>query len=155
MRFPPTPRIVAIGTAVLGVFALVTAGVTFATIPENPPGDGFAAGLAGIFVMIYLVAGVLALAEAGLLYLVVQTCTPREWPLRLLTLGAAVGGSAVFLLVSQYALSILWSLTGSYYVLRISSAFSMGLVFVPAGLICTGLGAVLQVVDGIRTETHS
>ncbi|PSQ25743.1 hypothetical protein BRD03_11610 [Halobacteriales archaeon QS_9_68_17] len=139
----PNPRFVALATARLGAVGVATAGIVSSRTPETPSGDGVAAGLGGILV-------VCAVAGAGLLCLVERTATPNEWPRRLLTAGAAAGG-AVVRLVGQHALTTPWALTGSTLVFRVDGV-GMGPALVPVGVACSGIKAVLQVVDTVRAR---
>ncbi|MFA9415560.1 hypothetical protein [Natrinema sp. HArc-T2] len=149
------PRRIALGTTLLGVVSLLTAVVLFTTIPETPPGDGFAAGLTGIFVFLYAVAGLLALVEGGLLYLVMRLWDPADWPRRLLTIGAVAGGVSVLLLIGPLLLlRLVESLFGRLIPLG-NVGLGIGLLLVPIGLVCSVLGLVVQLVDSssVRTRT--
>ncbi len=150
--YRPPPRTIAVATALLGTISLVTAALYFTTIPENPRGDGFAAGLIGLFVILYVVMGVLALVEAGLLILVNSLWDPAEWSRRLLTAGAVAGGLSIVLLVVPMLVAQVFEglLPG-----LITTGSGIGLLLVPIGIICSGLGAVVHLVDGFRTETRT
>ncbi|SEV94536.1 hypothetical protein [Natrinema salifodinae] len=144
------PRHVAAGTALLGAIGLLSAAFLFTTIPEEPPGDGFAAGLTGIFVLLYGVAGSLALAEAGLLALVTRLWAPTGRPRRLLMAGALAGGLAVVLLVGPVLLVRLFgALVGRPVLWGSEYALGLGLALVPVGIACSGLGVILQFVRSV------
>ncbi|WP_229380162.1 hypothetical protein [Haloterrigena salifodinae] len=144
------PRTIAAGTTVLGAISLLTAALFFETIPENPPGDGFAAGLTGLFVMLCVIVGLLALVEAGLLYLVARFREPADRPRRLLTLGAVAGGLSIILLVVPMLVSLAFDLF-----LPVGSVAGIGLLLVPIGVVFSGLGAVVQLVDEFRTDNRA
>ena len=144
------PRAIAAGTAMLGAISLLTAVLFFETIPENPPGDGFAAGLTGLFVMLCVIVGLLTLVEAGLLYLVTRFRKPADRPRRLLTLGAVAGSLSIVLLVVPMLVSLVFDLF-----LPVGSVAGIGLLLVPIGVIASGLGAVVQLVDEFRTDNRT
>lgn len=144
------PRAIAAGTAVLGAISLLTAVLFFETIPDNPPGDGFAAGLTGLFVMLCAIVGVLTIAEAGLLFLVTHFRDPTNLPRRLLTLGAVAGGLSIVLLVVPMLASLVFDLF-----LPLGSVVGIGLLLVPIGVIASGLGAVVQLVDEFRSDSRA
>jgi|GEM_PF-740220 len=148
------PRSVALGTALLGVVSLLTAVVLLTTIPEKPPGNGFAAGLTGIFVLLYAVVGLLALVEAGVLGLVTRLWVPAEWPRRLLMGGAAAGGLAVVLLVGPLLVSRL-AATLLGRLVPVGNALEIGLVLVPVGIGSTALGLALHLVEHVRTRART
>ncbi|WP_193569347.1 MULTISPECIES: hypothetical protein [Halostella] len=155
MVLSPTPRAVALGAGAVGTVGVTIAADILSNVPETPRGDGFAAGLAGIFAVVYAVAGSLAIAEAGLLYLVARTSAPEERPRQLLTLGVAAGGGAVLLLAVQYVLTTLWTLTGTHLFVRIDGPIGLGLALVPVGVVCSGLGAALQVSDTLGVGSRA
>ncbi|WP_339103842.1 hypothetical protein [Haloterrigena salinisoli] len=144
------PRAIAAGTAVLGAISLLTAALYFRTIPENPPGDGFAAGLTGLLVMLCVAVGALTLAEAGLLFLVTRLRDPAELPRRLLTLGAVAGSLSIVLLVVPMLGSLAFDA-----LLPVGSVAGIGLLFVPIGVLCSGLGVAIQLVDEFRPERRA
>ncbi|WP_049890611.1 hypothetical protein [Natrinema versiforme] len=148
----PLPRTIAAVTAVLGVVSLLTAALYFTTIPENPPGDGFAAGLTGLFVILCLVIGVLTLAEAGLLVLLAQFRDPTERTRQLLSIGAAAGSCSVVLLVVPMLIA---QVVGGLPPAVLTSGSGIGLLLVPVGIGCSGIGAVLHLVDEFRTENRA
>ncbi len=92
------PRTLASSTAILGAISLLTAAVLYVSVPENPPGDGFAAGITAIFAAVCVISGLLALAEAGLLFLVTRLWNPTARAQRFLTGGAVAGSLSVVLL---------------------------------------------------------
>ncbi|MFC6769483.1 hypothetical protein [Natrinema soli] len=128
--------------------SLLTAALLFAAIPENPPGDGFAAGLTGIFVLLSVITGVLALVEAGSLYFVTRLQEPSERSRRLLTIGAVAGSLSVLLLVVPVLVARVFD------ILVPGPAWGpgIGLVLVPIGIACSVLGVVFQLLDGSRTR---
>ncbi|WP_238717388.1 hypothetical protein [Natronorubrum halophilum] len=99
-----------------------------------------------------MVMGVLALVEAGLLILVNSLWDPAEWSRRLLTAGAVAGGLSIVLLVVPMLVAQVFEglLPG-----LITTGSGIGLLLVPIGIICSGLGAVVHLVDGFRTETRT
>lgn len=147
----PLPRSIAAVTALLGVVSLLTAVVYFTTIPENPPGDGFAAGLTGLFVILCLVIGVFTLAEAGFLFLLTQFRDPTERSRQLLSLGAAAGSFSVVLLVVPMLLA---QVVGGLPPAVLTSGSGIGLLLVPVGIGCSGIGAGLHLVEEFRSETR-
>ncbi|QLK25210.1 hypothetical protein HYG81_14070 [Natrinema zhouii] len=147
----PHPRSIAAATALLGVVSLLTAALYFTTIPEDPPGDGFAAGLVGLFVILCLIIGVLTLAEAGLLFLVTQFWDPADRSQQLLSIGAVAGGLSVVLLVVPMLIA---QVVGGLPPAFLTSGSGIGLLLVPVGIGCSGIGAVLHLVDEFRTETR-
>ncbi|WP_255682008.1 hypothetical protein [Natrinema sp. SYSU A 869] len=148
----PHPRPIAATTALLGVISLLTAVLYFITIPENPPGSGFAAGLTGLFVMLCILVGTLALIEAGLLFLVTRHWVPAERPRRLLVTGAVAGSLSVILLVIPMLVAwVFEGLVPSF----VAYGTGIGLVLVPIGIVCSGLGAILQLVDEVRTDPRA
>ncbi|WP_226481826.1 hypothetical protein [Natrinema amylolyticum] len=148
----PRPRPIAGATALLGVLSLVTAVLYFVTIPEDPPGDGFAAGLVGLFVILCLIVGVLALVEAGLLFLVTRRWDPAERPRRLLTAGAVAGGLSVLLLVVPMLVARVFEV---FVPSPVAYGTGLGLLLVPIGIVCSGLGAIIQLVDAVRTDARA
>ncbi|WP_374059691.1 hypothetical protein [Natrinema sp. H-ect4] len=142
---------VAAGTAALGVVSLLTAALLFAAIPENPPGDGFAAGLTGIFVLLSVIAGLLALVESGSLYFVTRLREPSERSQRALTIGAVAGSLSILLLVVPVLVARVFN------ILVPGPAWGpgIGLVLVPIGIGCSMLGVVFQLLDGSRTRART
>ncbi|MFA9501175.1 hypothetical protein ACERIM_00160 [Natrinema sp. H-ect1] len=145
----PRSRPIAAITALLAVLSFVTAVLYVETIPENPPGDGFAAGLTGLFVLLCVVVGVLALAEAGLLFLVDRVREPTERSRQLLTTGAVVGSLSVVVLIVPMLIAHVFDVFVPGYGLGI------GLLLVPIGILCSGVGALAQLVDEVRAKSGS
>lgn len=137
---------IAVVTALLGGVSFATAALLFTSIPDTPPGDGFAAGLTGIFVIVFALIGVLTLGEAGLLVLVTSLWNPAEQSRRLLTTGAVAGSLSVVLLAGP----ILVGRLSGMLVTGFAWITSVGLLFVQVGIVCSGLGIVFRVVNGPR-----
>ncbi|WP_226040740.1 hypothetical protein [Natrinema sp. DC36] len=131
--------------------SLLTAALLFAAIPENPPGDGFAAGLTGIFVLLSVIAGILALAEAGILYFSIRLREPSERSRRVLTIGAVAGSLSILLLVVPVLVARVFDML----VPGPAWGPGIGLVLVPIGIGCSVLGVVLQLFDGSRTRART
>ncbi|MDS0477571.1 hypothetical protein [Natrinema sp. 1APR25-10V2] len=145
------PRTLAAGTALLGAISLLTAAMLYVSVPENPPGDGFAAGIAAIFAVVCAVAGFIALAEAGLLFLVTRLWNPTARAQRFLTGGAVAGSLSVVLL----AVPVLVARSFDVLIPGPPWGLGIGLVLVPVGAVCSALGVVFRLLDGSRTEARA
>ncbi|QCS42884.1 hypothetical protein [Natrinema versiforme] len=148
----PHPRSITAATVLLGVISLLTAVVYFTTIPDDPPGDGFAAGLTGLFVMLCLIIGTLTLVEAGLLFLLTQFRDPTERSQQLLSIGAGAGSCSVVLLVVPMLIA---QVVGGLPPAFLTSGSGIGLLLVPVGIGCSGIGAVLHLVDEFRAGNRA
>lgn len=148
----PLPRSIAAVTASLGVISLLTAALYFATMPDPARGDGFGAGLVGLFVILCLGIGVVTLAEAGLLVLVTRLRDPTKRSRQLLTTGAAAGGLSVVLLVVPMLITrVADGLPPGF----LTSGSGIGLLLVPVGIGCSGIGAITHLVDEFRAERRA
>ena len=145
------PRSIAAATALLGTIGLLTAAMLYVSIPENPPGDGFAAGLTAIFVVVCVITGLLTLVEAGLLFLVTRLWNPTARAQRFLTGGAVAGSLSIVLLV----VPVLVARTFDILVPGPAWGPGVGLALVPVGVVCSGLGVVFQVLDSSETEVRT
>lgn len=145
------PRNIITGTALLGVVGILSGVLVLGILLANPTSDSFATGLGIAFALGYVTTGILALVEAGLLYIVTQKRTPSVWSRRLFTLGASAGGVAVILLVALLLPVLLGAFAGEPITVGGDFAFGIGVWLVPIGITCSVLGVLVQVIGGSRS----
>ncbi len=96
---------VAGGAALGGVAGLGLAAVSLASIPAEPAGDGFVAGLAVAFSIGIGLAGLAALGEAAALTALDRWSSLDGWGRQLLLGGAMLGGGSVLPLLAVRGLA--------------------------------------------------
>ncbi|WP_247001285.1 hypothetical protein [Halosolutus gelatinilyticus] len=118
----------------------------------SPVSNSFATGLGAIFAVGYVITGVLALGEA-LIYRVITAKRDRSvWTRRLVTAGAVAGSLSVAALVCPFSIAIAGILTGHHFSVGGDYLLGIGIWLVPAGVVCSGLGVVLSLVERMRSS---
>ena len=148
----------AIGTGSLGAIGILAGLLVFGLVLSSSGGDGFAAGLGIVFAFIYVLVGVIAMAEAGALYIFTRNREPWRWSVRLLGLGAATGAIATILLVGSMLPSLASAVAGEPVSDGSSTteyAFGVGVWLTPVGIASSGLGAGCSVVSELRRSGDS
>lgn len=143
------PRIVAVGTALVGTISIWTAALVFA--PEDPLTMHFTDGISVTAAEFNAGLGVFALVEAGVLFVATRRWNASERTRRLLTGGAVAGSLSIVLLVVPAFASLVFDVL----VPTSRLGFTVGFLLVPVGVGCTGLGVVFQLLEGSRTETRT
>jgi len=142
---------VVILSALAGFLGLGYAAVLLSRIPENPPGDGFAAGLTGIFALIVTVSAVLVLFQSGLLA-VTLWAHPRARVQNLLTVGAAMGALGMGLRMG-FELGQFFEPGSAIdrFLFRVSGTLmGVSLLVTVLGLAASGAGAGCWIIDTVR-----